>query len=240
MPKKHNKKSKIEDYINIFKYHGVINGTRRAIDQFFQNDVYDYINGTNFSETLGGDDFYSANQGAETAQMHYQPVYTDAIKKPLKYLIKNYPVVGASSTCFIDLGCGRGKALHIAKSNLQHVTTIGVELNSVLINDAKINLTKLGEKAEIKQDFVEANVNDVDYNALLSKFDVVIVFNKNSFDKETTKNTLEKIKAACVGKDLFYIYSNPVFERLFKDYNEIFSMSGWHKNWNTKVFEVQT
>lgn len=233
--------SKIRDYRNIIKYHGIINGCRRAFDQFTQNDWYDLVNKTNFSKILAGDSFYNSANGNNSAMMHYQPVYTAAIKKPLLDLVRNHPVVGASSTCFLDLGCGRGKALHVAKSTLQHVHTIGVELNSELLADARVNVEKvLGNSSGTKASYVESDVNHVDYQSLLSSFDVVIVFNKNSFDKATTENTLKKIKQACQNKVVFYIYSNPVFEDAFDSDVEVFSMHGWHKNWNTKVFKVNT
>ncbi len=73
---------------------------------------------------------------------------------------------------------------------------------------------------------------------MLASFDVVIIFNKNSFDRATTENTLELIKQASPKKSVFYIYSNPVFEASFQDYKCIFEMQGWHKNWNTKVFLI--
>jgi SAM-dependent methyltransferase len=231
--------SKISAYKNIIQYHGLFRGVRRVFDQFSQNDWYDVINKTNFSKILSGDDFYNSVDAKGTAVMHYQPVYTAAIKQPIQDLITNHPVVGASSTCFIDLGCGRGKALHVAKSMLQHVTPIGVELNTSLLADAKKNLKSVRvTPSDSKSIFVNSNVNDVDYDDLLSDFDVVIVFNKNSFDKATTENTLNKVMAACKGKSLFYVYSNPVFEDSFKAHDCIFSMKGWHKNWNTKTFKL--
>ncbi|MCG7537124.1 class I SAM-dependent methyltransferase [Pseudoalteromonas sp. OOF1S-7] len=236
---KSEKQSKFSAYKNIIQYHGVINGVRRIVDQFCQNDWYDIKNGTNFSQILSGDQYHGSLESKNSAVMHYQPVYTAAIKKPLQDMVKNQPVVGASSTCFVDLGCGRGKALHIAKSTLQHIIPIGIELNEELLEDAKKNLASVRSyQKDSHSVFVNANVNDVDYNDLLADFDVVIVFNKNSFDKATTDNTLRKIIEASKGKSLFYIYSNPVFEDLFVQHQCVFTMKGWHKNWNTKVFKI--
>lgn len=236
-----NTQRKIEAYRNIIRYHGILRGFRRVFDQFTQNDWYDFVHGTNFSQILSGDSFYQRVEGSKTAVMHYQPVYTSAVKRPVLDLIRHYPVVGASSTCFMDLGCGRGKALHVAKSALQHVTPIGVELNHELLVDAKKNLTQITHgPLDSKGIYINENVNNVDYAELLSPFDVVIVFNKNSFDKATTEDTLQNIMKACVNKSLFYIYSNPVFEDSFREHECVFSMQGWHKNWNTKTFKVNT
>ncbi|HSV30200.1 MAG TPA: hypothetical protein VLL76_11610, partial [Candidatus Omnitrophota bacterium] len=89
-----------------------------------------------------------------------------------------------------------------------------------------------------KLKLIRSNVNDVDYGALLAPYDVVIVFNRNSFDKKTTEQTLNKVKEACQGKTFFYVYSNPVFEASFAGHECVFAMQGWHKGWNTKVFKV--
>ncbi len=233
--------SKIEAYKKIMKYHGLVKGIRRVYDQFMQNDLYDIVHSTNFTQILAGDSYYNIDTSSASV-MYYQPVYTSAVKRPILDLIKNHPIIGASSACFVDLGCGRGKSLHVAKSNLQHITIIGIELNEILLNDARINLTskETGQNTchSTKSSFILANVNDVDYSKLLKDFDVVIVFNKNSFDKNTTLNTFTMIKQACKSKSLFYIYSNPVFEDLFQKYECVFSMKGWHKNWNTKTFKI--
>lgn len=244
------KQTRLEVYSNIIKYHGVVNGIRRVIDQFFQNDLYDIKHSTNFSQMLSGPEYYAAVPTANKASvMPYQPGYTDSLRKPLHYLIRNRPVVGASSACFMDLGVGRAKSLHIARSMMQHVNLMGVELEASLVRDAAKNLRMTSQKdidplthelsdTNLRIRLVHRDVNDVDYGALLKANDVIIVFHKNSFDMATTGSTLNKIIEGCPGKKIFYIYNNPVFESLLAKYPCIFQMSGWHKSWKTKVFEV--
>ena len=159
--------TRLQAYLNIIKYHGIFTGLRRVWDQFTQNDYYDIKHGTNFTQIMAGEDYYKGLNTKTTEAMHYQPVYTAAVKKPILDLIKTHPVVGASSACFIDLGCGRGKALHVARSTLQHVTTIGVELNEILLTDAKNNLEQFNQPD--KTQFLYSNVNNVDYKNLLIK-----------------------------------------------------------------------
>lgn len=240
----------IERYLKILKYHGLKNGFRRALDQWTQIDMYDLKNGINTRDILGGSDFQaSVDQAGASEVMHYQPVYTAAVKLPLQFLVKNFPIVGASSTCFIDLGCGRGKALHVARSVMQHVSLVGVDLNFELLMSAWNNLgcnNNLNKPSDAhfrdklnQVDFYNFNVNDVNYLSILKPFDVVIVFNKNSFDRNTTKGTLAAIAEATKDKDVFYIYNNPVFESSFGQFDCIFTMDNWHKNWRTKVFQIQ-
>jgi len=245
--------SRFEAYANILKYHGPIRGSRRILDQITQIDLYDLCYGTNFSQVLGGNDFYDqVNQMNRAAIMHYQPVYTAAIRQPLKYLETNYPILGTPSACFIDLGCGRGKSLHIAGLMQEHLTLLGVDISQALLMDAAKNLgwkdptppcdaqifTASLPSHSARACLIRSDVNDVNYNDLLTPYDVVVAFNKNSFDRKTTKNTAENIREASAGKSLFYIYSNPVFEEIFANDTCIFNMSGWHKNWNTKIFQM--
>ncbi len=251
--KKTLKQSRTNAYYNILKYHGPIRGLRRILDQITQLDLYDLRYGTNFAEILSGDDFYAhVTQTNQAAIMHYQPVYTAAIRQPLKYLTDNYPILSAPSACFMDLGCGRGKSLHVAGSTHQHLTLLGVDISQMLLMDAAINLgwkdsippcgeqvftTSLrGHSAQAR--LVCSDVNDVNYNDLLAPYDVVVAFNKNSFGRKTTQNTAKKIRRASAGKSLYYIYSNPVLEEVFANDTCIFVMRGWHKNWNTKVFQM--
>lgn len=214
--------SAAQRYWEIIKYHGIVRGTRRVIDQIRQVDLYDWKNGTNTRVILSGDDFTKfIADGQAAAAMHYQPVYTSGVRDPLRHLVANFPVVGASSTAFLDLGCGRGKALHVARAVLQHTSLIGVDLHPELLADAGRNLGvavpsnvagvpvggSLVDSPKVK--LILNNVNDVDYAKLLAPYDTVIVFNKNSFDRFTTENTLAKIVAATKGKSVFYVLQQP-------------------------------
>ncbi|MDX2224348.1 MAG: class I SAM-dependent methyltransferase [Rhodospirillaceae bacterium] len=241
--------SAISRYREIIKYHGLLRGLRRVFDQIAEVDFYDSIHATNTRQILSGGDFLTGLSDVDAAAaMHYQPVYTSAVRKPLRHLVASYPILGASSTCFLDLGCGRGKALHVARSMLQHATLIGMDLHPALLKDAARNLGLTGPTngARLARgDVIDApkiklicnDVNAVDYAALLASFDVIVAFNKNSFDLATTERTLRLLRSAAGAKKwLFYVYSNPVFEHLFAGDHCVFTMTGWHKNWNTKVF----
>jgi len=234
------KQSRVKVYGKIIRYHGLFRGVKRVIDQITQLDLYDIWHSVNFSEIMEGDEFYSTINPKDRASiMHYQPTYTAAVKAPIKFLANNYQVIGASSACFLDLGCGRGKSLHVARSCLKHFNLLGIDINPILIKDAAQNLgVGEGSYLKAKQVLIAGNVNDVDYGELLSPYDVIVVFNKNSFDKRTTENTKKLIGDASIGKTLFYIYNNPVFENIFAKDTCVFEMRGWHKNWNTKVFLI--
>ena len=134
----------------------------------------------------------------------------------------------------------------------EHLTLLGVDISQALLMDAAKNLgwkdptppcdaqifTASLRSHSARACLIRSDVNDVNYNDLLTPYDVVVAFNKNSFDRKTTKNTAENIREASAGKSLFYIYSNPVFEEVFANDTCIFTMRGWHKNWNTKIFQM--
>lgn len=243
--------SAFERYVSLIKFHGLFRGLRRVKDQILEVDLYDWINSTNTRFMLSGSEFTAALGGSEPASvMHYQPVITAAVLRPIRHLVEHFPLVGASSTCFIDLGCGRGKALHVARfKGLQHASCIGIDLHPDLLGDSATNL-RVALK-DINRDapsgcivdteklkLICKNVMDIDYATILSPYDVIVIFNRNSFDRQTTEFTKKQILAGCRGKSIFYIYSNPVFEELFAEDTCVFTMTGWHKNWNTKVFRI--
>jgi SAM-dependent methyltransferase len=247
------KQTLLQRYWAIIKFHGSVRGVRRVIDQATQVDLYDWMHSVDTRTMLAGDEFFSDLVGVDPASvMHYQPTYTATVRQPLKHLVAHFPVVGASSACLIDLGCGSGKVLHIGRSIIHHATMIGVDLHPGLLAQAAQNLgvpSDEGLQKDLsnsvclryngsKTKLILGNVGDIPYEDLLAPFDVVIVHNKNSFDKKTTASTLSRITHACTAKALFYLYNNPVFEDLFTAYPCVFQMHGWHKNWNAKVFRV--
>ena len=145
------------------------------------------------------------------------------------HLIGHYPILGSTRVAFVDLGCGRGKALHVARRALPRAMIIGIDLVPSLLEDARKNVPTAT--------LLNSNVLEVDYKDMLRPFDAAVVFNKNSFDRETTRKTLESIRGSASA--VFYIYSNPVFEDLFARDECVFAMRGWHKNWNSRAYVLK-
>ncbi len=218
------KQTAFQRYLSILRFHGLSNGPRRAWEQFSQVDLYDYLHGieTRLLVTVEARDPGGVS--------NYGPNYTASSERPLRRLISTCPEMGSTRLAFIDLGCGKGKVLHVAKRVLPRAKLFGVDLHPGILETTRKNL---GEAATL----VNANVLDVDYASLLGPQDVIVVFNKNSFDRATVETTLARIKACAPA--VFYIYSNPVYGDLFACYQEVFSMTGWHKNWQVKAWKVR-
>ena len=120
-------------------------------------------------------------------------------------------------------------ALPICRA-LPRAKVIGIDLIPLLLEDARRNVPTAA--------LVESNVLDVDYKSLLNDSDAAIVWNKNSFDRKTTQETLALVRSAA--PTVFYIYSNPVFGDLLAQDECVFTMQGWHKNWNAKAYLLRS
>lgn len=76
-------------YAAIFKYHGPFRGTRRAIEQLIENDLYDWRNGIKTRYQISGEQFQRGmGNAAPSATMHHQPTYASAVRKPLLSLVE--------------------------------------------------------------------------------------------------------------------------------------------------------
>ena len=221
----------LERYWTIIRHHGPARGLRRAWEQISQVDAYDWIHRTNTRQVLQGGEYVAKGNIADVESVsYYAPNYTASTRRPLMYLIDKYPILGSTRVAFVDLGCGRGKALHVARRALPRAKVIGIDLIPLLLEDARRNVPTAA--------LVESNVLDVDYKSLLNDSDAAIVWNKNSFDRKTTQETLALVRSAA--PTVFYIYSNPVFGDLLAQDECVFTMQGWHKNWNAKAYLLRS
>lgn len=217
-----NEQSALARYLSILRFHGPFRGLRRGWEQFTQVDLYDYVHSieTRHIATVEASD--------PAAVSHYQPNYTASTERPLRSLIANCPEMGSTRLAFIDLGCGKGKVLHVARRLLPRAKLYGVDLDAGVIEVARANVNNACLK--------NSNVLDVDFSELLGKPDVLVIFNKNSFDRQTTETTLNRLRGCAPA--VFYVYSNPVYGDLFAPYPCVFETRGWHKNWAVKAWRI--
>lgn len=106
---------------------------------------------------------------------------------------------------FIDIGCGKGKALLVA-ANLGFKRVIGVEFVHELAEIAKTNLEKMGI----------ANAVVVQTDAAKYRFpnsDMVVYF-FNPFQQEVMKQVIANLRESLT-KKLYVIYATPMYAVLF-------------------------
>ena len=115
----------------------------------------------------------------------------------------------------------------------------GVELDNSFKETFINNIKKKNKDVR----FINQKVEEVDYKSLIKEIELkdstIIVHNKNSFSKKITNDNLNTWRSLSkdLGKDIYYIYSNPEFDEIFYE-DIIFKTSGWHKNFNINLYKL--
>lgn len=117
---------------------------------------------------------------------------------------------------FIDLGCGKGRAIMIA-SRLGFGKLIGVEFVEELAEIARGNLEKLkiGNAVVLHTDAADFHFPDCN----------TVVYLYNPFSQQVLRRVLSNLQK-CFGKKLYVIYKTP-------QYGEMFDSSGFLKRFDS-------
>ena len=122
---------------------------------------------------------------------------------------------------FVDIGCGKGRLMCIA-AYYGFSKVAGIDFSKELCNAAIKNL----EKTKRKFPYLLYQVinNDAFYYDIPREADCIFMF--NPFDEIIMKAVIKNIDQhkKNLSKDLFIVYLNPVYKKLFLDkgYKEIF------------------
>ena len=111
----------------------------------------------------------------------------------------NFLHVETPQLTFVDLGCGKGRALLVA-SELGFGKVIGVEFASELVDIAKANLAKMRIAGAV---VVHADAGDFQFPAT-----DMVVYLYNPFSKEVLQRVLTNLRK-CVCSALYVIYKAP-------------------------------
>lgn len=106
---------------------------------------------------------------------------------------------------FIDLGCGKGRALLVA-SNLGFIQVIGVEFARELVDIARMNIAKMriSNAVVMHDDAAEFHFPDTD----------MIVYLYNPFSQEVVRKVVTNLQKSSA-KTIYLIYSDPKFAEAF-------------------------
>ena len=199
------------DYVNVFKYHGKgLYALNRVWDTFKDVHLFDLKRGTDTAKIKT--DGYT-----DSRYMIYMPVYTtvclEMIRKSFEWYTSGIRYSNTSLIpVFVDLGAGAGKAVAIAHESNFFDLCVGVELDESLSNRSRQNVRS--EKNQVLH--VHGNVESASWvtkvletipKAQHSNI-VLFAFNKNSYDSEVVKGTLQIIKDNF--SNSIYLYQNPV------------------------------
>lgn len=126
--------------------------------------------------------------------VQYQATAEDDLKNAVQLL-----GIDASRYTFVDLGCGKGRALLIA-ARLGFSKVIGVEFAPALAAIARSNLAKLA--------IVDSRVIDGDAAQFSAPDGNTVIYMYNPFGQEIMDIVIENLRRHSVG-DLYVIYNEP-------------------------------
>ena len=200
-------------------------GLRLLYNYFFQNYLFDLINGLNTHVWLPNK---YINQNIKNLKhgVQYQASWTKIIKETTIFIISNYEI-NLDNCIFYDVGCGKGKVLCVWSKLLNYNEKrllVGLDFNSALIKIAKKNLKKIKEN-----NYKLFNTDVLDYDFVNNK-NLNIFYLYNPFDQTIMKKFVNKIK----DKKCFIIYNHAKHQEIFinNKFKIIKEKVGWHPNAN--------
>lgn len=216
----------IKDYIRMGKAKGI----RLPLQYFFQNHLFDIINGTDTHFRLDKKD-YDEHPSSFDSGILYMSSVTCEIKNALKRIKENSGEV-FNDLQFFDLGCGKGKSVLVylmQYGNIAKHKAIGIEYYSKLAEIAGKNLQIIGKESQA----IFAHNDAREYIKYISS-DKLIIFLYNPFGNDVINEVLTK----CQNKEVYIIYIDPAHHDTIISfgYNIIYSKTGPYPNRNTNIY----
>lgn len=174
---------------------------RRKLKQLSQ-DGFDEAHGTDTAQILVGREHGpGVNRGGHLVS-RYETTSTAAIRMPLDSLAIDF-----SDFAFIDLGCGKGKALMVAASYPFRLL-IGVDISRACIDIARRNIGLYGPE-RIDPSRVELLALDVE--DFVFPDDPLVVYLFNSFPAKLLKQVVANLERSLreVPREAVIVYVNP-------------------------------
>lgn len=209
-------------------------GIRLPLQYFFQNHLFDLINGTDTHFRLEKKDYKEQPEGFESGVL-YMSSPTREVKKSLRWIERR---AGKSfyDFQFFDLGCGKGKALIIysqmygKKSNHR---AIGIEYYKPLADIAGKNL-KITHASEMCRVY-HADARQFHTFRTSEK---VIFYVYNPFGEDVLSDILESCISSSI--EVYLIYIDPVYQDLVKNkgFKLLYEKKGFFPNTTVSIFAL--
>ena len=207
-------------------------GIKLVLRYFFECHLFDLLYKTNTHKMLSKNDMKSDSKYFENSLM-YMASWTSTLKISLTCLRR---LLGdsAKNYSFIDIGCGKGKVILIARNlgvvGLDPKRYIGIDFEPSLIRIAQNNSIKMfGDKGK----FILNDALDIDYQMFGN---ALIFFLYNPFDDSIIKIFLKKVSKL----NPILVYVNPVGRDLIIDagYQSLARQQEWHPNLCFEIFKL--
>jgi SAM-dependent methyltransferase len=140
----------------------------------------------------------------ETVRMHgirYEPTRMGPFRRVLRAV--PVPVSGT----FVDLGCGKGRALMLAAlAGFDHV--VGIDYSSSLCAIARANLDRLKPSRMFRADVIAGDIRAYRFSP-----DDTVIYLYNPFDDTVLRPVLEDLRRSLIEtpRPVTLIYQNPVW-----------------------------
>lgn len=171
-------------------------------------------------QTTGADELGSLEEkGIDTEHSTiYMPVSYDVIED----IFQHYSP--ADSKHFIDIGCGKGRAMCVA-AQLGATKMTGIDFSKEFCDQGKLNLLKTQQNFPALQ-FKVLN-NDAFYFDIPDDADCIFMF--NPFDEVIMSGVIENIEMSLerAPRSIIIIYANPMQKHLFLE-------AGYKETYHTK------
>lgn len=164
---------------------------------------------------LRAESFYEKKYGIKTAKIkrsesseffHYQGASYMQLIRILKEIAPQ-----TNDFEFVDIGCGKGRAVFVAES-MGYDKLTGIELDEQLVLDVLENVKTYTLKRSTSQiQFLHANALNYKY-----KNTKTVYFLFNPFNEEILRRVLKKIKEES-SAETWFIYMNPLYPKPFEN-----------------------
>ncbi|MBF92038.1 MAG: hypothetical protein CMP34_04440 [Rickettsiales bacterium] len=218
----------IVDYAKIFNFHGRgVYALGRVVDTFLEVQLFDLLRNVNTASI-------KTNGYSDNRYMIYQPVYTSVCKEMIRKSFEWYRSGIKYSNdnlmpIYIDLGSGSGKTVLIAMETGFFEMYAGVELDAELHERSRKNSSLRIKSKNLNVLNILGNVENKSWvQTILEKVPenrhsniVPFIFNKNSYNNEVVRSTLDLAKDHF--KNIMYLYQNPIHHKevLASNFHEV-------------------
>ncbi len=215
-------------YRDLYKLWGI----RMPFFYFFEVHLFDLINGTDTHTALPQGKYLDKPENFDRGTF-YMATGTNELKNSFKVvqfaLGENF-----SKYSFVDLGCGKGKAMLVWQNELNKrkipSPVIGIEYYAPLVEIARQNYQKVFHQ---NCDIHTVDATNFDFS-VLGQYLMVYMF--NPFDAQLLDRVLSNI--ANSHSALVFIYLNPIHSSVLVDhgYKLIYEKKGWNNTLWTMIF----
>ena len=182
-------------------------GTLKVLWHTMLDSSWDFFHGT---ETLAR--IHPRNLDTNSSNKDQATSYGATRARPLVQLLARLDL--PREGCFLDLGCGKGRAILIA-ANYGFKKVVGVDFSEPLCQIARKNLEAFGRRRKLKSEVVIVHADVVDYAI---QPDETTFFLYDPFSSEVLSKVLENLRQSLAAhpREIWLIYNSPSFHDLME------------------------